>query len=320
METWGVNFTGNRKIAIVGAGQVGSTFAYALMISGLASSIVLIDDVAAKATGHVLDLNHGLAFVQPSEIYAGDYSECADAQVVVITAGANQKPGETRLDLARNNVEIFKQIIPNIIKYRPEILLVVSNPVDILTYVTLKISQYHPGRVIGSGTVLDTARFKYMLSRHCRVDPRNVHAYILGEHGDSEVPVWSQASIAGIPLETFCLACERNCSDEQRNDIFKNVKTAAYQVIEKKGVTNFAIGLALVKIISSILRDESSIHSVSTWVDNYYDISDVCLSVPGLLNKSGIARVLKAHLNQSEIEKLQASARVLKNILSGLEV
>ncbi|HUT72638.1 MAG TPA: L-lactate dehydrogenase [Desulfatiglandales bacterium] len=309
-----------RKVAIVGTGQVGSTFAFALMISGLASSIVLIDQRAELAEGHVMDLNHGLSFVSPSRIFAGDYSDCKDASIVVVTAGAAQKPGETRLELVRKNTDIFKTVIPEIVRYNPRILLIVSNPVDVLTYVALKVSNYPMNRVIGSGTTLDTARFRYLLSSHCAVDPRNVHAYIVGEHGDSEVPVWSQASIGGVSFLDFCTVCETECPEDEREQIFKQVRNAAYEIINKKGSTYFAIALALVRIAGSILRDENSVLTVSALVDGYYDVSNVCLSVPVILNGNGISRILRIALDESEIKRLQASAAVLKDVIRTLEL
>jgi len=314
------DITDRRKVAIVGAGQVGSTFAFALMISGLATSIVLIDQAPEIAEGHVMDLNHGLSFIQPSRIYVGDYSDCKDANIVVVTAGASQKPGETRLDLVRRNTDIFKDIIPEIARYNPRTLLIVSNPVDVLTYVALKLSQYPMNRVIGSGTSLDTARFRYLLSRHCEVDPRNVHAYIIGEHGDSEVPVWSQANIGGVLLGQYCPVCRRRCPENEREEIFNQVKDAGYEIVEKKGATYFAIGLAVVRIVGSILRDENSVLTVSSLVDGYYDIGDVCLSVPSILNRNGLSRTLKIALDESEIKKLQASAAVLKDVIKTLDI
>ena len=310
----------NRKVVVVGAGQVGSTICFALMISGIASTIVLIDQDSGLSEGHVMDLNHGLSFVQPARIFAGSYSDCKGADIVVVTAGAAQKAGETRLDLVRKNTDIFKDIIPKIAAHEPETLLIISNPVDILTYVALKVSGYPMNRVIGSGTTLDTARFRFLLSRHCRVDPHNVHAYIIGEHGDSEVPVWSQANIAGLPLKEDCPACERNCSAKERDDIFGQVKNAAYEIINRKGYTNFAIALAVVRIVTSILRDENSVHTVSTLINNYYGISDVCLSIPTILNMHGIAKHINIDLDEEESCKLQASAEALKGIIGQLEI
>jgi len=310
----------SRKVAIVGTGQVGSTFAFALMISGLATSIVLIDHDAERAEGHVMDLNHGLSFVQPSRIYTGDYQDCKDAGIVVVTAGAAQKPGETRLELVRKNTDIFKTVIPEIVRYNPRILLIVSNPVDVLTYVALKVSNYPMNRVIGSGTALDTARFRYLLSRRCGVDPRNVHAYIIGEHGDSEVPVWSGASMGGVSFLDFCTVCQKECPQDEREEIFNQVKNAAYEIIKKKGATYFAIALVLVRIAGSILRDENSVLTASALVEGYYDVSDICLSVPVILNRNGISKILTIELDESEIKKLQASAAVLKDVIRTLDL
>lgn len=304
----------------MGAGQVGATFAFALMISGLATSIVLIDLSPQRAEGHVMDLNHGLSFVQPSRVYVGDYSDCRDANIVVVAAGAGQKAGETRLDLVRKNTDVFKDIIPQIVRYNPMTLLIVSNPVDVLTYVALKLSEYPMNRIIGSGTVLDTARFRYLLSRHCEVDPRNVHAYIIGEHGDSEVPVWSKVSIGGVSFDQYCSVCGKRCPEDVRQATFDQVRNAAYEIIKRKGATNFAIGLALVRIVGSILRDENSVLTVSTLIDSYYDISDVCLSVPVILNRNRISRILKIGLNESEVKKLQASASVLKSVIKTIQI
>ena len=310
----------NRKVVVVGTGQVGATICYALMMSGIASTIVLINRNTDLSEGHAMDLNHGLPFVQPATIFAGNYSDCKGADIVVVTAGAAHKQNETRLDLVSKNTDIFKDVIPKITVHEPGTLLIISNPVDILTYVALKVSGYPMDRVIGSGTTLDTARFKFLLSRHCRVDPHNVHAYVIGEHGDSEVPVWSQANIAGLPLLEDCRACERSCSSEQRDEIFGQVKKAANEIISRKGYTNFAIALAVVRIVTSILRDENSVLTVSSLINDYYDVSDVCLSIPTILNMNGIARHIKIDLDEAEIHQLQDSAKALKKIIGQLKI
>lgn len=309
-----------RKVAIVGAGQVGTTFAFALMMSGLASNIVLIDQNAALAEGHAMDLSHGLPFAQPTTIYAGTHADCQDANVVVITAGAAQKPGETRLDLVRKNTAIFKDLIPKIVEHDPKILLIVSNPVDVLTYVALKVSGYPAGRVIGSGTSLDTARFRSLLSQHCQVDARNVHAYIIGEHGDSEVPVWSQVNIGGVFFKDFCPICQKRCDENEKAEIFFEVKNAAYEIIEKKGYTNFGIGLALLRIVGAILRDENSVLTISTLIEDYYGIQDVCLSIPVIVGSGGVLRHLHLNLDETEIKELKASAGVLKSVIDQLNL
>ncbi len=308
----------SRKVVIVGAGQVGATFAFNLMISGLASKIVLVDINKELAAGQVLDLNHGLSFVPPCSVQSGDLTYCEDADIVVITAGANQKPGETRIDLVKRNAEIFKSLIPDMVKYNPRILLIVTNPVDVLTYVTLKLSNFPMNRVLGSGTVLDTARFRYQLGSHCGVDPRNVHAYILGEHGDSEVPIWSRVHIGGVLLEDYCPICGRGCTGEERDHLFKQVKNAAYEIINKKGATNFAISLALVRIVGSILRDENRILTVSTLLNDYYDIEDVCLSVPVLINRNGISKIIQIKMNEQEKLQFQNSAKELRRVIKDI--
>lgn len=307
-----------RKVVVVGAGQVGATICFTLMMTGLASVIVLVDLNPKLSEGHAMDLNHGLSFVRPASIFSGNYSDCREADIVIVTAGVAQKPGETRMDLIYKNTEIFKDIIVKITAHEPKIVLIVSNPVDILTYVTLRVSNYPRNRVIGSGTILDTARFRFLLSRHCQVDPRNVHAYIIGEHGDSEVPVWSQANIAGVSLKNYCPSCEKNCSALEKNEIFNQVKNSAYEIIDRKGYTNFAIALAVERIVSSILRDENSVLTVSTLINNYYGISDVCLSVPSVLNINGLSRQIEINLDENESLKLRSSAETLKGMLGKL--
>ncbi|NOY59077.1 MAG: L-lactate dehydrogenase [Calditrichaeota bacterium] len=307
-----------RKVVIVGTGGVGATFAFNLMISGLANSIVLIDLAREVAEGHVMDLQHGLSFLPPSQIYVGDFSDCRDADIVVITAGAHMKPGESRIDLVRKNVAIFKELIPQIVQYNPRILLIVSNPVDILTCVTQKLSGYPMNRVIGSGTVLDTSRFKYLLAQKCGVDPRNVHGYIIGEHGDSEVPVWSEVNIGGVPIDDFL---DHNARESQsvKEQIFNQVKNAAYEIINRKGGTNFAVSLAIMQIVTSILRDENRILTVSTLLHDYYAIHDVCMSIPTILNRNGISRTIKIKLDESERAKLSSSAKVLEDVFKSLD-
>jgi len=305
------------KIAIIGAGKVGSTFAFSLMISGLAREIVLIDKNEFLAKGECMDLNHGSSLAHPTKIYASRYEGCEDADIVVITAGSGQKPGQSRIDLVKDNVEIFKEIIPAIAKYAEDaILLVVTNPVDILTYVTLKISGFATNKVMGSGTVLDTSRLKFMISEYCKVDSGNIHAYIIGEHGDTELPVWSNATIAGMAIEKYCTKYAKlpNVSIELP-EIFEKVKNSAYQIIEAKGATNYAIGLALVKITKSILRNENTILPVSTLINDYYDVSDVCLSIPSHVNKNGVEQYLKLDLSEKEQELFKYSADTLKKII-----
>ena len=309
------------KIAIIGAGKVGSTFAFSLMMSGLAREIVLIDKNESLAIGECMDLNHGLSFVHPTKIYAAGYEGCIDADIVVITAGANQKPDQTRTDLVQKNVMIFKEIIPVVAKYATNaILLVVTNPVDILTYVTLKLSGFPANRVIGSGTVLDTARFKYLISDYAKVDASNVHAYIIGEHGDTELPVWSNATIGGMQVERYCSEyAQLGHAKDELKEIFEKVRNSAYEIIKLKGATNYSIALALVKITRSILRDENSILPVSTLISDYYGISDVCISIPSIVNIKGVKQYVKIDLTEEEQKLFIHSANTLKKFIRSVE-
>lgn len=310
-----------KKIAIIGAGFVGSTTAYTLMMSGLVSELVLIDINKDKAEGEVMDLNHGMQFVRPVRVYHGDYSDCAGSDIVIITAGANQKPGETRIDLVHKNTAIFKSIITEVKKYTSDcILLVVTNPVDILTYVTWKISGFPVSRVIGSGTVLDTARFRYLLGRHAGIDPRNVHAYIIGEHGDTEVPAWSLTNIAGMTMDEFCRSCNKCEGQLSKYEIYNEVKNAAYQIIERKGATYYAVALAVKRIVEAILRDENSILTVSSLLEDKYGVSGVCLSLPSIVNSSGISSVLDLPLNSEEISLFRKSAESMKEVIDTLDL
>jgi len=309
------------KIAIVGTGFVGSTTAYTLMLSGLISEIVLIDINTRKAEGEAMDMNHGMPFVRPVKIYSGDYPDCKDADIVVITGGANQKPGETRIDLVNKNTAIFKDVIGNIVKYNTEcILLVVTNPVDILTYVTYKLSGFPKNRVIGSGTVLDSARFKYMIGEHMGIDPRNVHAYIIGEHGDTEVPTWSLASIAGVSIDDYCKTCNSCDSKNFKKETFENVKNAAYEIIDRKGATYYAVALAVRRIVEAIVRNENSIMTVSSLLEGEYGLNDICLSIPSQINTNGIERIINVPLSEEETRLLGKSADSLKHIISGLDL
>jgi L-lactate dehydrogenase len=307
------------RIAIVGAGNVGATFAHTLLLSGLAAEIVLIDQNKAKAEGEAMDLNHAVPLTEPARIWAGDYPDCAGAAVTVITAGSAQRPGETRLDLLQRNAAIFRQIITAVVKNNPDgLLLIATNPVDILTYVAWKISGLPAQRVLGSGTILDTARFRYLLSEHFGVDARSVHAYIIGEHGDSEVPVWSLANIAGMRLPLFCEKSGINCNEQVHDKIFTQTRNAAYEIIERKGSTYYAIAAGLMVIIRAILRNQNTVLSVSSHIENYYGIDDVYLSLPTIVDRGGVERILPLELNEKEIAGLQNSARILKETLDQL--
>jgi L-lactate dehydrogenase len=292
------------------------------MISGLAREIVLIDKNDLLAKGECMDLNHGISFAHPTKIYAAGFESCKDADIVVITAGTNQKPGQSRTDLVQANVAIFKDIIPAISKYAGNaILLVVTNPVDILTYVTLKLSGFPSNRVIGSGTVLDTARLKYMISEFYKVDASNIHAYIIGEHGDTELPVWSNATIGGMDIETYCSVYARKTNAKiELAELFEKVKNAAYQIIQAKGATNYSIALALVKITRAIVRNENSILPVSTLITDFYGISDVCISIPALVNITGVEQYVKLNLSDQEQKLFKHSANTLKNLIKATDL
>ncbi len=309
------------RVVIIGAGMVGSTYAYALLISGLVSEIIIIDQNQERLVGEIMDLNHGVSFVRPVIVRAGDYKDCETADLIVITAGAAQKVGETRLDLVNKNVEIFKEIIPQVVASKTKaVLLIATNPVDVMTYVALKLSGFSRNKVIGSGTVLDTARFRYLLSEHCQIDPTNVHAYILGEHGDSEVPIWSLANIAGLRFSEYCPVCGKNCGPIGKNKIFDEVKNAAYKIIKGKGSTYYAIGLALVNITESILRNEYSVLTVSSLLEGEYGLSDVCLSVPSVVSREGVTKRISLKLSEEEERQLINSAEVIKDVLQKINL
>jgi len=309
------------KVTIVGAGFVGATAAYALAVSGSVSELVLIDINRDKALGEVMDLQHGASFFKPIKITAGDYADAAGSDMVIITAGASQNPGETRLDLSQRNTDIFKKIIPEVVKACPAaILLVVSNPVDVLTYVTIKLSGLPAGRVLGSGTVLDSSRFRQTISEHCGVEARNIHAYVIGEHGDTEVAVWSLANIAGAPVEEFCRTCGKGCLAGEKAAMEREVREAGYAIIGKKGATYYAVGLAIRRIVEAVLRDESSILTVSGLLTGQYGLRDVCLSLPSIVNRQGIARMLELPLEADELAGLRRSAGTLQEIIGKLHL
>jgi L-lactate dehydrogenase len=309
------------RVAIVGVGNVGATFAYALLLSGLAAEIVLVDANHARAEGEAMDLNHALPFTHPTRVWAGNYSDCAGAVVTVLTAGAPQNPGETRLDLIKKNAAIWSQIVPQAVKPNPGgILLIATNPVDVLTYAAWKLSGLPPERVIGSGTILDTARFRYLLSQHFAVDARSVHAYIIGEHGDSEVPVWSSANIAGMRLRQFCQAQQIPYDPKAMKKIFLQTRDAAYQIIERKGATYYAVAAGLMRITQAILRNQRTVLSVSSLIRNYHGLDDVCFSLPTVIDRGGVEQVLRLEMDTDEVEKLRQSAQVLRETISSLNL
>lgn len=300
---------------------MGASAAYALMISGLAAEIVLIDVNERKAEGEAMDLMHGAPFVRPVTIRSGNYADCVGAQIVVITAGSAQRPGETLLDLVKRNADIFGQMIPQIVAAAPDaILLIVSNPVDILTYVSLKLSGLPASRVIGSGTVLDTARLRALVGQRLSVDPRGVHGYVVGEHGDSEVVVWSRATVAGLPVEEFCQQRGIAYSAALRDDISTQVRRAAYEIIERKGATYYAIGLGIRHIVEAILRDANTILTVSTLMTGQFGMQDVCLSLPSVVDHGGVEGVLRPDLSPDELIALQRSASLLREVAASVGI
>ena len=306
------------KIAIVGAGSVGATIAYACLIRGVGKRIALYDVNRAKVDAEVLDLNHGLQFVPMATLEGSDdLAVCAGANVLVITAGAKQQPGQTRMDLLAANAAIFRQLVPKLMAVAPQaIFLIVSNPVDVMTYATLKLSGLPKQRVLGSGTVLDSSRFRFLIARRCDVAVQNVHAYIIGEHGDSEIPLWSSASIANVPLHEWSVPGHGKLSVRDRTEIFQNVKTAAYQIIQGKGATSYAIGLATAKILEAILHDENRILPVSSLLKDYQGIDDVCLSVPSIVNRGGVEQALAIKMNDAELGGLRNSAEQIKSAIA----
>lgn len=308
-----------QKIAIIGVGAVGATLAYTLMTSGYFSEIVLIDTDEARATAECMDMNHCLPYLAPVNMYVGGYGDITDAAIVVITAGAAQERGESRLALVERNAKIFKNIVPRIAASNSEcILLVISNPVDILTYAAIKLSGFLPSRVIGSGTVLDSARLKYLVGKKLNVDPRNVHTFIIGEHGDSELAVWSSANISGIDIGAYCELHFGREGMDALYGLFDYVKNSAYEIIKGKGATCYAIAQASMRIIRSILRDENSILSVSTLVRWHFGIENVCIGVPSVVGSDGVKSVLDIPLSDVESRKLVESAAAINDVMRSI--
>jgi L-lactate dehydrogenase len=311
-----------RKGVIVGAGQVGMACAYSILIQNCFDELILQDINKERVEGEVMDLMHGMPFISPTLLKAGAIADSGrDADIIIITAGAAQKPGESRLALVERNVAIFKSILDDVVKYCPNaILLVVSNPVDIMTYVTLKLTGFPSSRVMGSGTVLDTARFRSLLATKFNIDPRSVHAYIVGEHGDSEVPIWSTANVAGMKLidnDWESLSAEER---EELSNIYNSVKNAAYEIIQRKGYTSYAIGLAVTDIVKAILRSQERILTVSSLVRGLYGIDDICLSLPTVVNEKGALKTVNLSLSHTETTQLQNSAKVLREVLDKLNL
>lgn len=310
----------SRQVGVVGTGLVGASFAYALIIRQLATRLVLVDVNKEKTIGEVMDFDHGLPFTGPMKILAGDYEDLAGSQVVVIAAGSGQKPGETRLDLLARNAAIFREVVPQVVRHNPDgIILIATNPVDILTRISLEVSGLPASRVIGSGTILDTSRFRFLLGQYYEVDAQSVHAYIIGEHGDSEIPVWSLANIGGVRLQEFAPLQSKAYKQDEMDRLFTQVRDAAYEIIKRKGATYYAIGLGLVAIVESILGDYRRVLSVSTLMAGQHGVSDTCLSLPCVVGARGIEEVLALTLNNEEESGFRASAEKLRLTLASLQ-
>jgi len=306
------SFSKKRRIVVIGVGAVGSTTAYTLLLRQRMDELVLIDANKEKAIGDALDMNHGLAFLGKANVWAGSYEDCADADIIIITAGVAQKPGESRVDLLKRNVAVFEDITNQVLQFNKDgILLIASNPVDIMSYFTWKKSGWPWQRIIGSGTLLDTARFRYLIGEKLSIDARSVHAHIIGEHGDSELPVWSHANLAGSSIEL---------GEEDKENIFYNTRNAAYRIIEAKGATYYAIALALDRICTAILKNEASVLNVSTLLNNYHGISDVYLGVPSIVDRSGVREVLKLNLNEKEKQLLHKSGNKIKALIGSISM
>ncbi len=321
MEKKCLNCLNFRKAVMIGCGFVGAASVFSLMQSGLFSEIAMLDADNGRAEGEALDISHGIPFAKPMKIYAGNYDDIEDASIIIITAGANQKPGETRLDLVHKNVEIFKSIMPEI-KQRDfkGILLIVSNPVDILTTVAVKLSGLPENRVIGSGTVLDTARLKYAIGEHLNVDSRSVHAFIIGEHGDSEIAAYSSANISGIPLNKFCEMRGHFNHEEATDEIAEKVKNSAYEIISRKKATYFGIAMSVKRICEAIVRDEKSILPISSMMNGEYGISGISLSMPAIVGRNGVETKVPIQINEDEITRLKESAQNLQSVLANTNV
>lgn len=309
-------------MVIIGCGFVGSSIAYACLIQGICTELVLIDRNKDKAEGEAMDLSHGLPFTSPMEIRAGQYEDCRGANVIIITAGSNQKPGQTRMDLAEINIDIMRSIIDQILRVEQDaILLIVTNPVDVLTTSIVRLyPELKAHRVIGSGTVLDTARFRYILSRHCQISPGNIHAYVVGEHGDSSVPIFSSINVAGTPLSILCQECSESCGVDYQKKVTAEVRKAAYEIINRKGATYYGIGLSCTRILRAILSDEKSVLTVSTLLDDQYKELGVALSIPSVLGKEGILRRLTLSMNDKEKKQFEESVGILKESVRQVKI
>ncbi|WP_297871793.1 L-lactate dehydrogenase [uncultured Oscillibacter sp.] len=310
-----------RKAAIVGCGQVGASIAFRFLQQGLFSRLVLLDANRDKAEGEAMDLRDGLPYGAAMEITAGGYDDLADCALAVITAGANQKPGETRLDLIGKNTEILRSVLREITARQfGGILLVVSNPVDVLTYAAWKLSGYPRERVIGSGTVLDTGRLKQLLGAELRVDSRNIHAFIIGEHGDSELAVWSEANVSGLALEDFCRIRGQDLGREDRERLYREVRDSAYEIIRRKGATYYGIAMAVGRIAACIVKDERAVLPVSVALNGQYGMEGLALSLPSIVGREGVQEILEIPLSREEQAELEASAAQMREAIGTLNL
>jgi L-lactate dehydrogenase len=312
-------FMNINQVALIGTGMVGASFAYALMQRGVANELVLIDANSARAEGEAMDLNHGMPFVRPMRIIAGDYADLAHTDVIVICAGIGQRPGQTRLELLKTNAGIFQDIVPKINAVNQDaIIIVASNPVDILTHIAAQIVGLDRRRVLGSGTMLDTARLRYMLGEHYGVDPRSIHAYVVGEHGDSELALWSLANIAGVRLADFVGTNRQGYDKAALDSIFNQTRNAAYEIIQRKKATYYAIGLGLLQIVEAVLRDQHTVMTVSSPLSGQYGVDDISISMPAIVGRHGVEEVIDLPLSEDELIAFQASAQTLKDRLAEL--
>jgi len=318
MEAYIMGDKNGTKITILGAGNVGASVAYTFAVAGTCSDVVLVDINKAKAKGEAMDIRQGVSFGHNVEIYDGTYEDAAGSDIVVVTLGIARKPGQTRLDLAQTNVNIIKEVMPQVARYAPDaIYVIVSNPVDILTYTILKCTDLKPSQVIGSGTALDTSRLRSIIADHVGLSPNSIHAYVFGEHGDSSFIPWSIMNIAGVPVDEYC--ADQDHADLDEDEIIDEVRKAGAEVIKRKGATFYAIAMSVNKICDSILRDSNNIITVSTLMNGRYGINDICLSLPAVIGSNGIEREVSPKLTDEEVAKLQASAQALRNVIDQLE-
>lgn len=311
----------NAKISVIGAGYVGSTIVHALTLQKIASEIVLVDLNNDKAKAEALDIGHATSALGDVKVIHGEYKDTSDSDIVIITAGIGPKYGETRLDIVNKNLKVFKSMIPEIVKYNPNaILLVVSNPVDILTYVTYKLSGFPQNRVLGSGTVLDTLRLKYTIEKKFNIDSKDIDTLIIGEHGDSQVPLWSQTNIHGINIDSYFKAINEDFNDEIKKEIGKQVVNSAYDILQGKGYTNFGVALAVTRIVKAIVNDENALLPISALYNGEYEIDNVYIGAPCMIGETGLKKIFQIPINQEESSQLKASANSLKSLIKDLDV